>query len=185
MLLCGDELLFAGDTVFQGSIGRTDLAGGDMAARWKRACARSPGLPISPKRPSCCPATGIFPPCGEELANNFYIKARAAECKGGITHEDIYHRACPPAMRWSIWCACFTPWHPSPSLAPEAGEDCVWAEKQPGGPVGAMVRAQNGKETVCRSAPARPPKRRSLCPRQPDLWPAAAAGRASARPGAR
>ena len=72
VLLCGDELLFAGDTVFQGSIGRTDLAGGDMAEMEKSLC-KIARLPISPKA-QLLPGHGDFSTLGEELENNFYIQ---------------------------------------------------------------------------------------------------------------
>ena len=72
VLLCGDDLLFAGDTVFQGSIGRTDLAGGDMAEMDRSLC-KIARLPISPKA-QLLPGHGDFSTLGEELANNFYIK---------------------------------------------------------------------------------------------------------------
>ena len=72
VLLRGDDLLFAGDTVFQGSIGRTDLAGGDMA-EMERSLCKIARLPISPKA-QLLPGHGDFSTLGEELANNFYIK---------------------------------------------------------------------------------------------------------------
>lgn len=78
VLLCGDYL-FVGDTVFQGSIGRTDLEGGNMQ-KMDASLRKLAGLP-SPKRPSCCPATGIFPP----LARNWRtITISAAPCAAGM-----------------------------------------------------------------------------------------------------
>lgn len=78
VLLCGDYF-FVGDTVFQGSIGRTDLEGGSMQ-KWMPACASWRACP-SPKRPSCCPATGIFLP----LARNWRtISISAAPCAAGM-----------------------------------------------------------------------------------------------------
>ena len=65
VLLCGNYLSLA-DPLFHGSIGRT-------CASW-RACP-------FPKRPSCCPATGIFPP----LARNWRtISISAAPCAAGM-----------------------------------------------------------------------------------------------------
>lgn len=72
VLLCGDDLLFVGDTIFQGSIGRTDLAGGDMA-EMDESLRKIAGLPISPKA-QLLPGHGDFSTLGEELANNYYIK---------------------------------------------------------------------------------------------------------------
>ena len=72
VLLCGDDLLFVGDTIFQGSIGRTDLAGGDMA-EMDESLRKIARLPISPKA-QLLPGHGDFSTLGEELANNYYIK---------------------------------------------------------------------------------------------------------------
>ena len=95
VLLCGDYL-FVGDTVFQGSIGRTDLEGGSMqkmnASLRKLAVKETvrreniqgytladglrklAGLPI-PKETQLLPGHGDFSTFGEELANNFYIRS--------------------------------------------------------------------------------------------------------------
>ena len=72
VLLCGDDLLFVGDTIFQGSIGRTDLAGGDMA-EMDESLRKIARLPISPKV-QLLPGHGDFSTLGEELTNNYYIK---------------------------------------------------------------------------------------------------------------
>ena len=72
VLLYGDDLLFVGDTIFQGSIGRTDLAGGDMA-EMEESLRKIARLPISPKA-QLLPGHGDFSTLGEELANNYYIK---------------------------------------------------------------------------------------------------------------
>lgn len=49
--LCGEELLFTGDTVFCGSVGRTDMPGGssrEMADSVRRISKFDPGLKIYP-----------------------------------------------------------------------------------------------------------------------------------------
>ena len=70
VLLCGDYL-FVGDTVFQGSIGRTDLEGGSMQ-KMDASLRKLAGLPI-PKETQLLPGHGDFSTLGEELANNYYI----------------------------------------------------------------------------------------------------------------
>lgn len=72
VLLCGDYL-FVGDTVFQGSIGRTDLEGGSMQ-KMDASLRKLAGLPI-PKETKLLPGHGDFSTLGEELANNFYIRS--------------------------------------------------------------------------------------------------------------
>ena len=72
VLLCGDYL-FVGDTVFQGSIGRTDLEGGSMQ-EMDASLRKLAGLPI-PKETQLLPGHGDFSTLGEELANNFYIRS--------------------------------------------------------------------------------------------------------------
>ena len=72
VLLCGDYL-FVGDTVFQGSIGRTDLEGGNMQ-KMDASLRKLAGLPI-PKETQLLPGHGDFSTFGEELANNFYIRS--------------------------------------------------------------------------------------------------------------
>ena len=72
VLLCGDYL-FVGDTVFQGSIGRTDLEGGSMQ-KMDASLRKLAGLPI-PKETQLLPGHGDFSTFGEELANNFYIRS--------------------------------------------------------------------------------------------------------------
>ena len=71
VLLCG-EYLFVGDTVFQGSIGRTDMEGGSMQ-KMDASLRKLAGLPI-PKETQLLPGHGDFSTFGEELANNFYIR---------------------------------------------------------------------------------------------------------------
>ena len=77
-----DELTFTvwhtpghtvGDTVFQGSIGRTDLEGGSMQ-KMDASLRKLAGLPI-PKETQLLPGHGDFSTLGEELANNFYIRS--------------------------------------------------------------------------------------------------------------
>ena len=72
VLLCGNYL-FVGDTVFQGSIGRTDLEGGSMQ-KMDASLRKLAGLPI-PKETQLLPGHGDFSTLGEELANNFYIRS--------------------------------------------------------------------------------------------------------------
>ena len=79
VLLCGDYL-FVGDTVFQGSIGRTDLEGGSMQ---KNGCQPAQaGGPATPQRdPAAARPRGIFPP----LARNWRtISISAAPCAAGM-----------------------------------------------------------------------------------------------------
>ena len=72
VLLCGKEYLFVGDTVFQGSIGRTDLEGGDSHVM-DESLRKLAGLPI-PREAQLLPGHGDFSTFGEELDNNFYIR---------------------------------------------------------------------------------------------------------------
>ena len=78
VILCG-EYLFVGDTVFQGSIGRTDLEGGDMQ-QMDQSLRKFAALPIA-KETQLLPGHGGFSTFGQELAGNFYIKQalRSAE----------------------------------------------------------------------------------------------------------
>ena len=72
VLLCS-EYLFVGDTVFQGSIGRTDLEGGSDR-KLEASLRKFAGLPI-PKETQLLPGHGDFSTYGEELETNYYIKA--------------------------------------------------------------------------------------------------------------
>ena len=72
VLLCG-EYLFVGDTVFQGSIGRTGLEGGSDC-KLEASLRKFAGLPI-PKETQLLPGHGDFSTYGEELETNYYIKA--------------------------------------------------------------------------------------------------------------
>ena len=71
VLLC-DTYLFVGDTVFQGSIGRTDLEGGS-SRKMDESLRKFAALPI-PKETQLLPGHGDFSTYGEELKNNFYIR---------------------------------------------------------------------------------------------------------------
>ena len=71
VLLCS-EYLFVGDTVFQGSIGRTDLDGGS-SRKMDDSLRKFASLPI-PKETQLLPGHGDFSTFGEEVAHNFYIK---------------------------------------------------------------------------------------------------------------
>ena len=72
VLLCG-EYLFCGDTLFAGSIGRTDLEGGSSDAM-NASLRKLAKLPI-PRETQLLPGHGDFSTLGEELANNFYIRS--------------------------------------------------------------------------------------------------------------
>ena len=72
VLLCGREYLFVGDTVFQGSIGRTDLEGGSSRVM-DDSLRKLAALPI-PREAQLLPGHGDFSTFGEELDNNFYIR---------------------------------------------------------------------------------------------------------------
>ncbi len=72
ILLCGKEYLFVGDTIFQGSIGRTDLEGGDSRVM-DDSLRKIAALPI-PRDAQLLPGHGDFSTFGEELDNNFYIR---------------------------------------------------------------------------------------------------------------
>ncbi len=72
VLLCGREYLFVGDTVFQGSIGRTDLEGGNSRVM-DDSLRKLAALPI-PREAQLLPGHGDFSTFGDELDNNFYIR---------------------------------------------------------------------------------------------------------------
>lgn len=72
VLLCG-EYLFTGDTLFAGSMGRTDFPGGsdaDMTASLRKLA----GLPI-PRSAQVLPGHGDFSDFGTELDTNFYMRS--------------------------------------------------------------------------------------------------------------
>ena len=70
-LLC-EGLLFAGDTLFQGSIGRTDLPGGSPK-EMDDSLRKLAGLPI-PRDAQVLPGHGDFSQFGWELEHNWFIK---------------------------------------------------------------------------------------------------------------
>ena len=78
VLLCG-EYLFAGDTVFQGSMGRTDLEGGDDR-KMEQSLRKFAKLPI-PRGTQLLPGHGDFSTMGQELDNNFYIRQALRNAK--------------------------------------------------------------------------------------------------------
>lgn len=73
VLLCGQEYLFCGDTLFAGSIGRTDLEGGS-SAQMTESLRKLAKLPI-PRDAQVLPGHGEFSTFGAELDNNYYIRS--------------------------------------------------------------------------------------------------------------
>ena len=71
-LLCG-QYLFTGDTLFAGSIGRTDLPGGSTR-QMEDSLRKLAGLPI-PEGAQVLPGHGDLSTFGEELKHNWYIKS--------------------------------------------------------------------------------------------------------------
>ena len=72
VLLCG-EYLFCGDTLFAGSIGRTDLEGGSSDAM-NASLRKLAKLPI-PRETQVLPGHGEFSTFGEERDNNYFIRS--------------------------------------------------------------------------------------------------------------
>ena len=72
VLLC-ENYLFVGDTVFQGSMGRTDLEGGSSDAM-NASLRKLAKLPI-PRETQVLPGHGGFSTFGEELDNNYFIRS--------------------------------------------------------------------------------------------------------------
>lgn len=73
VLLC-EGLLFTGDTLFAGDVGRTDLAGGS----WQEMCqslAKLRALPL-PDDTQVLPGHGPFSTLGEEKASNPYLNVK-------------------------------------------------------------------------------------------------------------
>ena len=72
VLLC-ENYFFVGDTVFQGSIGRTDLEGGD-SRKMDESLRKFAALPV-PAEAQVLPGHGEFSTFGEELDNNYFIRS--------------------------------------------------------------------------------------------------------------
>ena len=72
VLLCGGYL-FCGDTLFAGSIGRTDLEGGS-SAQMAESLRKLAKLPI-PRETQVLPGHGELSTFGDELDNNYYIRS--------------------------------------------------------------------------------------------------------------
>ncbi len=68
-------LCFSGDVLFAGSIGRTDLPGGDMAAMW--ASLRDKVLPL-PDETVVLPGHGPTTTIAAERATNPYLREAAS-----------------------------------------------------------------------------------------------------------
>ena len=70
-LLGCEDLLFCGDTLFAGSVGRTDLAGGDADAQ-RASLAKIRALPLT-EETRVLPGHGPFSTLGEEKDTNPYL----------------------------------------------------------------------------------------------------------------
>ena len=70
-LLGCEDLLFCGDTLFAGSVGRTDLAGGDADAQ-RASLAKIRALPLA-EETRVLPGHGPFSTLGEEKDTNPYL----------------------------------------------------------------------------------------------------------------
>lgn len=70
-LLYGCGLLFSGDTLFAGGVGRTDLEGGD-AAQQRQSFEKLKNLPMDSDT-QVLPGHGPFSTVGEELETNPYL----------------------------------------------------------------------------------------------------------------
>ncbi len=69
-----EPLCFSGDVLFQGSIGRTDLPGGDLTAMW--ASLRDKVLPL-PDETVVLPGHGPLTTIGRERVSNPYLRDAA------------------------------------------------------------------------------------------------------------
>ena len=73
LVYVGNGCLFCGDTLFAGSIGRTDLEGGS-SAQMADSLRKLAQLPI-PRETQVLPGHGEFSTFGAELDNNYYIRS--------------------------------------------------------------------------------------------------------------
>lgn len=71
VLQCGGYL-FTGDTLFQGSMGRTDLPGGSEAEMMD-SLRKLAALPL-PRETQILPGHGDFSTLGQELDTNYYLR---------------------------------------------------------------------------------------------------------------
>lgn len=71
VILCG-EMFFAGDTLFAGNIGRTDLPGGSMA-QMEESLQKLLDLPI-PDNAQVLPGHDNFSTMGAEKKHNYYLR---------------------------------------------------------------------------------------------------------------
>ena len=105
-------MMFSGDLLFAGSIGRTDLPGGDHArccAAWRPGCCRST------TGSSCCPGHGQQTTIGRERATNPYLPTCPSPPPRGRDDEPSRPRcrgfpsscpaSAPPSWRSSTRCA--------------------------------------------------------------------------------
>jgi glyoxylase-like metal-dependent hydrolase (beta-lactamase superfamily II) len=74
-LLC-EEYFFTGDTLFAGSMGRTDLPGGSEAAM-QQSLRKLAALPV-PSDAQVLPGHGEFSTYAWEMQNNHYVKSACA-----------------------------------------------------------------------------------------------------------
>ena len=73
VVLALGNMLFCGDTLFAGSIGRTDLEGGS-SAQMAESLRKLAKLPI-PRGTQVLPGHGEFSTFGDELDNNYFIRS--------------------------------------------------------------------------------------------------------------
>ena len=71
IILC-EDMLFTGDTIFSGNIGRTDLAGGSMA-QMEESLSRIKALPIADTA-RVLPGHDTFSTMGAEKKHNYYLR---------------------------------------------------------------------------------------------------------------
>ena len=88
VLLC-ENYLFVGDTVFQGSIGRTDLEGGD-SRKMDESLRKFAALPV-PAEAQVLPGHGDFSTFGQEAGHQLlYQKCAEKRIKRRDLHMNIY-----------------------------------------------------------------------------------------------